>query len=141
MAEPHPQDSFAKKEKESDNYSDDLGIEDLLDTEWRSSLISVLLVAARLLVYHPQTFFQLQIVRDLTAVYSLMTTFEVWVTLHNSRPQNHGPTTTSEEPDIHGQKKIRGVKKHKFLSQLGSTSIGFKDKVGGADKTFISYSK
>ena len=32
MAEPHPQVSFAKKEKESDDYSDDMGIEDLLDT-------------------------------------------------------------------------------------------------------------
>ena len=33
MAEPRRQESFAEKEEESDNYSDDLGIEDLLDTE------------------------------------------------------------------------------------------------------------
>ena len=44
MAEPRPQDSFAEKE-ESDNYSDDLGIEDLLDTE-SGDRVCVLLVAA-----------------------------------------------------------------------------------------------
>ena len=35
----------------------------------------------------------------------------------NSRPQNRGPTTTSEEPDIHGQKLIlEELKKTNYLS-------------------------
>ena len=72
MAEALPQDSFAEKEEKSDHYSDNLGIEDLLDTE-SDDRVCVLLVAAGLLVYHPRTFLQHPIIRDLTAVYSLTT--------------------------------------------------------------------
>ena len=39
----------------------------------------------------------------------------------NSRPQNSGPTTTSEEPDIHGQKLIiEELKKTYRYSRLDS---------------------
>ena len=60
----------------------------------------------------------------------------------NSRPQNRGPTSMREEPDIQGEKLIfRGVKKAKFSSRLRSTSIRFDDKDGGTDTSFIYFSE
>ena len=48
----------------------------------------------------------------------------------NSRPQNRGPTTTSEEPDIHGQKLI--------LEELKKTNARLDSDVQALDSRIKS---
>ena len=56
----------------------------------------------------------------------------------NSRPQNRGPTTTSEEPDIHGQKLILEELK-KTNSRLDSDLQALDSRIKSVEQTQLSF--
>ena len=98
----------------------------------------MLLVAAGLLVYHPRTFLQLPIVRNLTVVYALTTRTRFEIPRGTLLTIARGPTTTSDEPDIQGEKLILEELK-KTNSRLGSDLQALDSWIKSVEQTHLSY--